>query len=367
MNAPVKDSLAALAPIAVPPPAGEPLMLWVVIAFLGLALFLYCLLGGADFGAGVLELFLNRERRGAQRRIIDKAMGPVWEANHMWLILMVVILFMGFPKVYARVSVMLHIPLTAMLIGIIARGCSFTFRHYDAVKGRSQRAYTAFFVFSSIWTPFFLGVTMGALVPGVETVANPTYAALYVEPWLRPFPLALGLFTVCLFAYVAAVYLIGECPSAEPELRRSFARKALWAGAATALSGTLVFVAAEADGVHLLGEFMRFGWASLCMLLATLCFPALLAAGLRDHVWAQRVLVGAQVALILAGWMRVQYPVLARLPGGELTFFNAHAPAATLNQLGGALLVGSVFILPALLWLFLVFKSEKGAEKKGEG
>jgi cytochrome d ubiquinol oxidase subunit II len=365
MNA---DSLPALAPVAVAPLPGEPLMLWVVIAFLGLALFLYCLLGGADFGAGVLELFLNRERRGAQRRIIDKAMGPVWEANHMWLILMVVILFMGFPKVYSRVSVMLHIPLTAMLIGIIARGCSFTFRHYDAVKGRSQRAYTAFFVFSSIWTPFFLGVTMGALVPGVEPGAG--YAAAYVDPWLRPFPLALGLFTVCLFAYVAAVYLIGECPASRPEggeLRRSFARKALWAGAATALSGTLVFVAAEADGVHLLREFLRFGWASLCMLLATLCFPALLVAGLRDQVWAQRVLVGAQVALILAGWLRVQYPVLARLPGGELTFFNSHAPTATLNQLGGALLVGSIFILPALLWLFLVFKSEEGEAKKVEG
>jgi cytochrome d ubiquinol oxidase subunit II len=349
------DSLPALAPMALPPPGGEPLMLWVVIAFLGLSLFLYCLLGGAEVGAGVLELFLNRERRGAQRKIIDKAMGPVWEANHMWLILMVVILFMGFPRVYSGVSVMLHIPLTAMLIGIIARGCSFTFRHYDAVKGRSQRAYTAFFVFSSIWTPFFLGVTLGALVPGGKP-DGAGYAAHYVDPWLRPFPLALGLFTVCLFAYIAAVYLIGECPSWEPELRRSFARKALWAGIATAVSGTLVFFAAEADGVHLLAEFLRFGWASLCMLLATLCFPAMLVAGLRDQVWTQRVIVGAQVALVLAGWLRVQFPVLARLPGGELTFFNAHAPAATLNQLGGALLVGSVFILPALYYLFRVFK-----------
>src|SRR5688572_4240751 len=101
-------------------PPGEPLSLFVVMAFLGVSLLLYCLLGGADFGAGVLELFLRRRHRAAQRKIIDKAMGPVWEANHMWLILMVVILFVGFPAVYARVSVNLHIPLTAMLLGVIA-------------------------------------------------------------------------------------------------------------------------------------------------------------------------------------------------------------------------------------------------------
>jgi cytochrome d ubiquinol oxidase subunit II len=347
-------------------PSGEPLMLFVVIAFLGVSLFLYCLLGGADFGAGVLELFLGKSRRQAQRKIIDKAMGPVWEANHMWLILMVVILFMGFPAVYTRVSVNLHIPLTAMLIGIIARGCSFTFRHYDAVKGRSQRAYTAFFVFSSVWTPFCLGVVMGALVPGALDPDATTYAAAYVDPWLRPFPFALGLFTVCLFTFVAAVYLVGECPDND-ELRRSFARKARWASVAAIASGWLVFAGAHADGVPLLAEFLDFGWALAFMTLATACFGVLWVALRRDWIWTARVMVGAQVALILGGWLLVQYPVLVRMPAGSLTFFNAHAPAATLNQLGGALLVGSVFILPALLWLFLVFKSEDGEEKRVEG
>lgn len=348
-------------------PPGEPLMLWVVIAFLGVSLFLYCLLGGADFGAGVLELFLGKSRRQAQRKIIDKAMGPVWEANHMWLILIVVILFMGFPAVYARVSVNLHIPLTAMLIGIIARGTSFTFRHYDAVKGRSQRAYTAFFVFSSVWTPFCLGVVMGALVPGGLDPAAADYRAAYVSPWLRPFPMALGLFTVCLFVFIAAVYLVGECSDHDAELRRSFARKARWASIAAIASGWLVFAGAQIDGVPLLSEFLAFGWAFVFMTFATLCFAVLWIALYRDWIWTARVMVGAQVALILAGWFQVQYPVLVRMPGGDLTFFNAHAPAATLNQLGGALLVGSIFIMPALLWLFLVFKSEEGQEEKVEG
>ena len=345
-------------------PVHEPAMLWVAIAFLGVSLFLYCLLGGADFGAGVLELFLGKSRRQAQRAIIDKAMGPVWEANHMWLILMVVILFMGFPAVYTRVSINLHIPLTAMLIGIIARGTSFTFRHYDAVKGKSQRTYTAFFVFSSVWTPFCLGVVMGALVPGALDPAATDYVSAYVSayvtPWLRPFTLALGLFTVCLFTFVAAVYLVGECPDNDDlELRRSFVKKAQVASFAAIASGWVVFASAQAEGVPLLAEFLDFGWATAFMGLATVCFAVLWVALDRDWIWTARAMIGAQVALILAGWLRVQYPVLVHMPKEDYTFFNAHAPAATLNQLGGALLIGSLFILPALLYLFLVFKTQE--------
>jgi cytochrome bd ubiquinol oxidase subunit II len=338
-------------------PPGEPFALYVVIAFLGVSLFLYCLLGGADFGAGVLELFLGKERRQAQRKIIEKAMGPVWEANHMWLILMVVILFVGFPAVYTRVSINLHIPLTAMLLGVIARGTSFTFRHYDAVKAEaSQRAYTAFFVFSSVWTPFFLGVTMGALVPGGLNPAPANYAAGYIDPWLRPFPLALGIFTVCLFTFLAAVYLVGE--SDEAVLRRSFIRKVVWAAVATVLTGAMVFAAAEFDGVPLVREFLATRTATTAMLVTSVLFPWLLIALVRNWIWTGRAIVGLQVALVLLGWFRVQFPVLVNMPGESLTLFNAHAPEATLNQLAGALLVGSILILPALAWLFRVFKKQ---------
>jgi cytochrome d ubiquinol oxidase subunit II len=335
-------------------PPGEPFALYVVVAFLALSLFLYCLLGGADFGAGVLEP-LSRARRAEQRAVIGKAMGPVWEANHMWLVLIVVILFVGFPGVYTRVSVHLHLPLTAMLLGVIARGTSFTFRHYDAVKDGAQRAYTGFFVFSSVWTPFFLGVTTGALVPGGIDPAAAGYYAGYVAPWLRPFPLALGVFTVCLFAFLAAVYLIGECPAGA--LRAAFVRKAFRAGAVMVAAGALVFAAAEADGVALLGEFLASRTALSAALLAALLLPWLAIALKRDWIWTARALAGAQVALVLAGWFRVQFPVLVKMPGGDLTFFNAHAPEAALDALAGALVFGSVLILPSLFWLFRVFKT----------
>lgn len=339
---------------------GAPFMLWVVGGFLALSLLLYCLLAGADFGAGILEIFLRPSRRAAQRSVIDKAMGPVWEANHMWLILMVVILFTGFPEAYSRMSIQLHLPLTAMLMGIIARGCAFTFRHYDAVKGRSQRTYTAFFMFFSVWTPFWLGVILGALVPGGIQTASTSYAEGFILPWLRPFPLTLGFFTVCLFAFLAAAYLIGESPAGE--IRRSFLRRARIACVVMVLAGGLVFWAAHADGIAMTSRFVHSRVASGCLLLATLSLPALWLAWRRESIWLIRVLAGAQVTLILTGWLWIQFPVLVHMPQGDLTFYNAHAPSATLNYLGTALLTGSVLILPALFYLFRVFKVQKDVQ-----
>ncbi len=341
------------------PAADAPFMLWVVGGFLALSLLLYCLLAGADFGAGVLEIFLRPSRRAAQRSIIDEAMGPVWEANHMWLILIVVILFMGFPEVYSRISIQLHVPLTAMLMGVIARGCAFTFRHYDAIKGRSQKLYTAFFMFFSVWTPFWLGVILGALVPGGIHASASTYAEGFIKPWLRPFPLTLGFFTVCLFAFLAAAYLIGESPAGE--IRRSFLRRARIAGIVTVLAGGLVFLAAHADGVAMISRFRHSYMAAGCLVLATASLPVLWLAWGKEWIWFIRVLAGAQVALILTGWLWTQFPVMVHMPDGDLTFFNAHAPAITLIYLGWALLAGSVLILPALFYLFRVFKGRKDA------
>src|SRR6476469_5274693 len=116
-------------------------MEYIVITFLFLSILLYVLLGGADFGAGIVELFTSRKNKGKTRRTLYHAIGPIWEANHMWLIIAIVILFVGFPVIYATMSVYLHIPLAIMLLGIIARGTAFAFRHYDAVVDNMQKVY----------------------------------------------------------------------------------------------------------------------------------------------------------------------------------------------------------------------------------
>src|SRR6478609_584466 len=132
-------------------------MEYVVITYLFLSLLLYLLLGGADFGAGIVELFTSAKNRGRTRKTLYHAIGPIWEANHMWLIIAIVILFVGFPSIYTELSTSLHIPLIGMLIGIIARGTAFVFRHYDAVRDDMQWLYNRVFISSSFITPLFLG------------------------------------------------------------------------------------------------------------------------------------------------------------------------------------------------------------------
>jgi cytochrome d ubiquinol oxidase subunit II len=209
-----------------------------------------------------------------------------------------------------------------------------------------------------VWTPFCLGVVTGALVPGGIDPDATGYLEGYVSPWLRPFPLALGLFTVCLFAFLAAVYLIGECPAGP--IRKRFARRAVIASAAAVIAGGAVFWAAEEDGVNMIGRFQESAAAIACVIAATLVLPLLLLAIRREKGWIARSLAGIQIALILGAWFAVQFPVLVKMRNGrDLTFFNTQAPAATLHHLALALLVGSALVLPSLYYLLRVFKSSE--------
>src|SRR3989338_421514 len=156
-------------------------MEWVVLGFLAVSVFLYCLLAGADFGAGVLELFFPKNDREEYRNLIVKAMGPVWEANHIWLIIVIVILFNGFPKAYAEISIYFHIPLTLMLIGIILRGCSFTFRTYDTLKDQPREMYSRIFSLSSLLTPLMFGIIIGGLMLGRVDPGSHGYWAKFVD------------------------------------------------------------------------------------------------------------------------------------------------------------------------------------------
>ncbi|EMR02337.1 cytochrome d ubiquinol oxidase subunit II [Cesiribacter andamanensis] len=329
------------------------MMLAIVILFLVISLLFYVLFGGADFGAGIIEAFASRHHH----HTISKAIAPVWEANHIWLILVVVILFMGFPPIYAEMSRFLHLPLLALLIGIVLRGCAFTFRHYDAVHDRSQRWYTLVFRVSSLFTPLFLGMVAGGMLLGriPAQLEGNSYYSLFIAPWFNLFCLAVGVFTTCLFAFLAAVYLIGEARESGEQKR--FVRAARWANLALVLSGALVFGAAAAEGLPLLATFLGSAGALLALGLATLSLPLLWLALLRQWVILSRLLAGLQTLLVLGAWFWTEYPVALRYTNGmALTLFEAAAPQATLQQLGLALLVGSALILPSLYFLLRTFK-----------
>ena len=292
-----------------------------VTVFLAVSIILYCLFAGADFGAGILEIFRGKTYREEQRELITHAMGPVWEANHVWLILAVVILFSGFPKVYSLYSIRLHIPLTLMLVGIIFRGCAFTFRHYDAVQDRSQEYYSTFFMVSSLITPFFLGTLAAAVFNLRHLPVTLDFFAMYVAPWANAFCFSVGLFTCILFAFLAAVYLVGE--TEDRSLRALFVRRAQYFNLAAVLTGPLVFSAAEISDFHLLALFLGNPVSLGCMVLATaLLFPLWRSLAGGKPVSA-RIMAAGQVTLILLGWFHLQAVTSGADPMQVLSVFPA--------------------------------------------
>jgi cytochrome d ubiquinol oxidase subunit II len=217
----------------------------VLAAAIMVALNAWVLLGGADFGGGVWDLLASGPRKQRQRQLIAEAIAPIWEANHVWLVLAVVLLFSCFPPAFAVLSVQLHIPLTLVLVGIVMRGSAFVFRTYDSRRDEVQQRWGRMFSVSSLLTPMLLGVSVGAIASGaVGHRTWPVTAAFtdrFVSPWLTPFTLGVGVLALSLVAFLAAVYLTVEAER-EPELAGDFRRRALGAAAAVfvAAFGTLM-------------------------------------------------------------------------------------------------------------------------------
>ncbi len=314
------------------------------------ALVLYAVLGGADFGGGVWDLLASGPRRREQRALVERAIGPIWEANHVWLVLVIVVLFTGFPAAFAAISIALFVPLVVLLVGIVLRGAAFTFRTYDDRGDRVQARWGLVFSMSSVLAPLALGVVVGALASGRLRVG-----AEGTEPfaWLAPFPLAVGLFALALFAYLAAAYLAVE---AEGALRDDWRRRAVGAGIAVLACAALAGALSRSEAPLVFAGLTRRAW-SLPLHLGTgaaaiAAFWALRAGRVR----AARAAAAAQTALIVLGWGAAQHPYVV-VP--DLTLASASAPRATQVALLWALGGGSLLLFPALYALFRVFKGER--------
>ncbi len=299
----------------------------------------YAVLAGADFGAGIWDLLARGERRTAHRAALAHAIGPVWEANHVWLIFVVVLLFTCFPAAYAQASVALFWPLHAVLLGIVLRGAAYVFRAYAAASDTTREAWGSVFGASSALTPILLGMCLGALSTG--------------DPyrWFDPFPVATGILALLICAYLAAVYLAWETHDAQ--LRDDFRRRALgiWWLAGVASIAVLLLARSEASrlwtGLTTSPGILFIGMGSL---LAPLSFAALRGGRLN----LARYSCVAQIAALLAGWAAAQWPFLIY---PDLTVANAAAPASTLSLTAWTLPFGLGALLPALWFLFRVFKS----------
>jgi cytochrome d ubiquinol oxidase subunit II len=324
----------------------------VIAALLALSLNAYVLLGGADFGGGVWDMLATGPRRARQREVIAHAIGPIWEANHVWLILAVVLTFTCFAPVFARIMTVLHIPVSLMLVGIVLRGSAFTFRTYDDEHDAVQRRWGRIFSSASVITPLLLGVCIGAVASG--RVVAPTeggFARRFVEPWLTPFALGVGVLTLALFAFLAAVFLTME--TRDRELVEDFRRRALGAAVAVFLAAALVLLLSFDQAPLMHRGLTGSAWALPLHVATGASAIAVIAALWYRRYRAARVGVGLQISCIFWGWVVSQYPYLVP---PDLSIARAAAPEITLRITLWALALGTLVLAPSLIYLFRVFK-----------
>jgi cytochrome bd ubiquinol oxidase subunit II len=330
-----------------------------LVAGLGIiALVAYAVLGGADFGGGIWDLFARGPRREAQRDAIAVAMGPVWEANHVWLIFVIVIIFSAFPAAYAALSTALFIPFHFVLLGIILRGAAFVFRAYSPQSARTTgsgpagRRWGAVFGTASVMTPVLLGMCLGAVSAGSITLEDGRVGfAGTVPPWLAPISLLMGLLALALCAYLAAVFLANET---DGELREDFRTRALLAGTAVVALSFILLPFVRMEARHL--------WDGLVGGPATpVLIPGIIAALLSGWWLRQRryrlarASAVVQIACLLAGWAIAQSPYIIY---PVLTLDAAAAPESTLLFILWTTPLGMALLIPSLWYLFRVFKGE---------
>jgi cytochrome bd ubiquinol oxidase subunit II len=328
----------------------------IIAGVVAVALNAYVLTGGADFGGGVWDLFASGVRRERQRELIADSIAPIWEANHVWLIVVVVVLFTGFPSAFSMLGTVLHIPLTIMVIGIVLRGSAFVFRSYGPYgRNRWGRA----FAIASVITPLLLGTIIGSVATGAVADATDkiggagSFTEVFVAPWAGPFPAAIGLFALALFAFLAATYLTLDAP--DEELREDFRTRALAGAGAVFVCAALALLLA-----HSAAPRVAIGVVGALLIqasTATAAITAIAALWLR-HYRLARIAAAAQVSLILWGWLIAQYPYL--IPPA-LTIRDAAAPAVTLRLLAVGLAAGAVILLPSLQYLLRTFKTKRRA------
>lgn len=321
-----------------------------------LAITAYMLLAGADFGGGVWDLLASGPRRDAQRNLIAHAIGPVWEANHVWLILVVVLLFSCFPRAFAHISTELHVPLTLMLVGIVLRGSAFTFRSYDSRENTARYGWGPTFSIASLVTPVLLGVSFGAVaagnIPLRDGPVRMTFVERFIMPWATPFSFSVGCMTLALCALLAATYLTVEATTGE--LRDDFRRRALAAAGAVLVTAITTAALAGRDA-PLVFDALTTGPRALALLATTSTFASLAVFALwRRAFHLARVSVAGITVFIIWGWAWAQYPYL--LPP-DRTITSLAAPRATLVWTLGVLVAGTVILLPSFVYLFRIFKS----------
>ena len=320
------------------------------------AVVIYSLSGGADYGAGFWDLMCSGPRQQAQRDLIAQAIQPVWEANHIWLILIVVLMFSGFPAAFSAISLGLAVPLFFILLGIVLRGSAYVFRHYFTGSIRTQLYWGKIFSISSSLTPFFLGIVIGTISSDAVLVKDGISENGFVRTWFHPFPLSVGVLSLSLFTYLSACYLTIETD--DPALQNDFRNRALVSGFVSIVAAVFTYIMAKDSAWEIRAGLLQAPSAWLveagAAIAACVAFQSLWS---RSYLRA-RIAAAAQVAFIVIGWGIAQFPYLVR---PELTISNSSSPTNVVSDLLIAVAAGAIVLIPSLAVLFRVFKAHRKA------
>jgi cytochrome d ubiquinol oxidase subunit II len=307
----------------------------------------YAVLGGADFGAGFWDLTAGGAEHGRRpRHLVDESLAPVWEANHVWLVFVLVMLWTGFPTAFAAIMTTLFVPLGLAALGIVLRGAGFAFRKV-MIRTDQQRVTGAAFAASSVLTPFFLGTVAGGIASGrvpTEGRGDP------VGSWLNPTSLLGGVLAVLACAFVAAVFLTAEARRRdERDLEAWFRRRALAAAVVTGVVAVAGIAVLRADAPRLFDDLLGPGLP--LVLLSGLCGLGSVVLLRRAAPRLLQALAVTAVAAVIAGWGVAQYPYLL---GTHLTIAQSAAPTATLWALTVVAAAALVLVVPAMALLFVL-------------
>jgi cytochrome bd ubiquinol oxidase subunit II len=324
---------------------------------IGIGLVFYILLGGVDFGGGIWDLLARKHT--AERELIAGALGPVWEANHVWLIFVITGLFAAFPRAFADLSTALFLPLTIALAGIVFRGASFAFR---AHVGSSSSAFsgwlTRVFGIASLVTPFVLGACAATIASGRIRVYSGDAGNRVVSSWLSPISVFAGFLTLSMCAFLAATYLTVEAEQArKPILAESFRRKALASGVLSGVLALIGLVLVRSEAKVLWGGMVHKGWP--LAVVSALGGAVSLIGLVRGRLNIARAGAAVAVASVVVGWGISQWPYII-VP--DVAAADAAASASALRPLAIASGIGGLLLVPSLLILFRVFKLSRDGQ-----
>lgn len=317
-----------------------------VVLFFGITA--YALFGGADFGAGFWDLIAGGAEKGDRpRAIVDHSIGPVWEANHVWLIFVLVVLWTSFPEAFGSIMLTLFVPLSLAALGIVLRGASFAFRK-EVYRTSSRRNFGAAFASSSVLVPFFMGTVAGAIASGrvpAGGVAGDTW-----DSWINPTSILGGILAVTVCAYLAAVYMVWDAKRfGDDEMVEYYRRRSV----AVAVVAGVVALA----GIWVLYDDARYVFDGLMsralafVIISAICGVGSIVLLVRSAHRGARVLAVGAVASVVVAWGVAQWPYM--LPE-TLKVSQAAAPDPTLWTVLAVFLIAAVVILPSLGLLYVL-------------